>query len=127
MALTVVPVLAYFFVRKVNIKVDENGELPETIWQRIYTPVLELALRSRVTRWATAGHRVAAVRRLAVARAPAARPQFIDAGGETILDRHHVPPPTGASADAVLARTAQVEDLLLADPEVELVQSDHPG
>ena len=37
-ALTVVPVLAYFFVRKVNIKVDRDGELPETIWQRIYTP-----------------------------------------------------------------------------------------
>ena len=124
-ALTVVPVLAYFFVGKVNIKVDENGELPETIWQRLYTPVLQLALRSRKTRWATLG--IALALFLAslslVSKIPT---QFLDTGSEAIL-AVTVSPPAGASAAAVLDRTKQVEELLLADPTVKLVQTSIPG
>ncbi len=100
-ALTVIPVLAYFFIGKVNIKVDENGELPETIWQRLYTPVLQLALRSRMTRWATMG--IALVLFLAslslVSKIPT---QFLDTGSEAIL-AVTVSPPAGASSTAVLA------------------------
>ena len=124
-ALTVIPVLAYFFIGKVNIKVDENGELPETIWQRLYTPVLKLALRSRVTRWATMG--IALVLFLAslslVSQIPT---QFLDTGSEAIL-AVSVSPPAGASSTAVLERTEQVEQLLLADPDVKLVQTSIPG
>ena len=124
-ALTVIPVLAYFFIGKVNIKVDENGELPETIWQRMYTPVLQLALRSRVTRWATMG--IALVLFLfslsLVSQIPT---QFLDTGSEAIL-AVTVAPPAGASSGAVLARTEQVEQLLLADPDVQLVQTSIPG
>ena len=124
-ALTVVPVLAYFFVGKIDIKLDENGELPETIWQRLYTPVLKLALRSRLTRWATMG--IALVLFLAslslVSQIPT---QFLDTGSEAIL-AVTVSPPAGASSAAVLDRTKQVETLLLADPDVKLVQTSIPG
>jgi len=124
-ALTVVPVLAYFFVGKVNIKVDADGELPETIWQRMYTPVLQLALRSRVTRWATLG--IALVLFVAslslVSQIPT---QFLDTGSQPIL-AVTVSPPAGASGAAVLERTQQVETLLRADPDVTLVQTSIPG
>ena len=52
-ALTVIPVLAWFMVDRIPMKVDEHGEPPETIWQRIYTPILALALRRRLTKWST--------------------------------------------------------------------------
>ncbi len=124
-ALTVVPVLAYFFVGKVNIKVDENGELPETIWQRIYTPILKLSLRSRTTRWATIGVALLLfVFSLSlVSQIPT---QFLDTGSEAIL-AVTVSPPAGASSAAVLDRAKQVEDLLMADPTVTLVQTSIAG
>ncbi len=124
-ALTVVPVLAYFFVGKVHIAVDADGELPETIWQRLYTPVLKLTLRSRVTRWATMS--VALVLFVAslslVSKIPT---QFLDTGSQPIL-AVTVSPPAAASGAAVLERTEQVEDLLRADPDVNLVQTSIPG
>lgn len=124
-ALTVVPVLAYFFVRRVTIKVDADGELPETIWQRLYTPILTLAIRSRATRWGTLG--IAFVLFLASLSLVSAIPtQFLDAGSEPIL-AVTVSPPSGASSEAVLARTKQVEDLLIADKDVQLVQTSIPG
>ncbi len=124
-ALTVVPVLAYFFVGKVNIKVDPDGELPETIWQRIYTPILKLSLRSRKTRWGTLAIALLLfVFSLSlVSRIPT---QFLDTGSEAIL-AVTVSPPAGASSTAVLDRTKQVEDLLRADPSVTLVQTSIPG
>ncbi len=38
-----------------------------------------------------------------------------------------VSPPTGASSAAVLERTIQAETILLADPDVELVQTSIPA
>jgi HAE1 family hydrophobic/amphiphilic exporter-1 len=124
-ALTVVPVLAFFFMDKVKIQVDPDGELPETIWQRMYTPVLKLALRSRKTRWGTMGIALLLfVFSLSlVSKIPT---QFIYTGSEAIL-AVTVSPPAGASADAVLARTKQVEDALRADKDVTLVQTSIPG
>jgi HAE1 family hydrophobic/amphiphilic exporter-1 len=124
-ALTIVPVLAYFFVRAVKIQVNPEGELPETIWQRIYTPILKAALRSRASRWATVG--VALVLFIgSLALVPLLPTTFIDVGGEKIVTAT-ITPPVGATSDDVLARTEQAEDILLADPEVELVQSTIPG
>jgi len=54
-ALTVIPVLAYWFVDKVEIEMGPDGEPRPTIWQRLYTPVLILALRNRMTKWGTLG------------------------------------------------------------------------
>jgi Cu/Ag efflux pump CusA len=46
-ALTVIPVLACFFVRRVAPRVDASGELPETAWQRLCTPTLRFVLLTR--------------------------------------------------------------------------------
>ena len=55
-----------------------------TIWQRLYTPVLVVALRSRLTKWATLG--IAAVLFVvAMMLAPLLPTAFIDAGGENFL------------------------------------------
>lgn len=124
-ALTVIPVLAFFFMRKVNVKLDADGELPETIWQRLYTPALVLALRNRVTKWGT----LAITFALFVATlslVPMIPTSFINSGGEKILNVS-VAPPTGASTDVVIARVGEVETIIGADPSVELVQSTIPG
>jgi HAE1 family hydrophobic/amphiphilic exporter-1 len=124
-ALTVIPVLAFFFVRKVDVKLDPNGELPETIWQRLYTPALVLALRSRATKWGTLGITfLLFVATLALV--PMIPTSFINSGGEKILDVTVVPP-TGASTEVVIARVEEVEDIIRADEAVELVQTTIPG
>ena len=84
-ALTVIPVLAYLFIDKVNVKLDDNGELPETIWQRLYTPMLELALRSRVTKWGTLGMATVLLALAAMAIAGSLPTAFIDMGGENLV------------------------------------------
>src|SRR3990172_13173753 len=50
-ALTVVPVLAYLFIGRVKLNVDEDGEPKNSFWIRVYTPTIRLALRNRWTRW----------------------------------------------------------------------------
>ena len=124
-ALTVIPVLAFFFMRKVTVKLDPDGELPETIWQRLYTPALVLALKSRVTKWGTLAITFALFI-ATLALVPMIPTSFINSGGEKILDVTVVPP-TGASTDVVIARVDLVEQTLLADDRVELVQSTIPG
>jgi len=126
-ALTVVPVLAWFFVRRVHVRLGPDGELAETVWQRWYTPVLTLALRSRLTRWAT----VAIALGLFVASlalVPLLPTAFIDVGGEPTLTVT-IAPPAGATSEDVSERTAQAEAMLLpsADPDVEHVQATVPG
>ncbi|MFO1539667.1 MAG: efflux RND transporter permease subunit [Chloroflexota bacterium] len=124
-ALTVIPVLAWFFVRKVDVKVDPDGELHETIWQRLYTPVLLLALRRRATKWGTLG--IAFALFIATnALVPLLPTSFISAGGEKLLSVT-ISPPNGASGETVLARTEAAEAILGADALVELVQSTIPG
>jgi len=112
-------------VRKIDIKVDPNGELPETIWQRLYTPALSLAIRGRVTKWGTLGITFALFL-ATLSLVPMIPTAFINSGGEKILDVT-VSPPTGASSDVVLTRVTQVEDILMADARVDLVQSTIPG
>ncbi|MGD8682474.1 MAG: efflux RND transporter permease subunit [Chloroflexota bacterium] len=124
-ALTVIPVLAYLFVDKVKIELDEHGEPPETIWQRIYTPILQLALRSRGTKWATLG--IAAVLSVGAMVLAAGLPTaFIDMGGENLVTIT-VAPPQGGSSEAVRARAIEAEDILLARKDVEMVMSTIPG
>ncbi len=124
-ALTVIPVLAYWFVDKVDLKLDEHGHLVPTIWQKLYTPVLILALSRRLTKWATLG--IAAVLFLvAMSLASLLPTAFIDAGGENFLTVT-VSPPQGASTAGVQEKTLQAERILMANPEVELVQSTIPG
>lgn len=124
-ALTVVPVLAWFLVRTVKVRVDEHGELPETIWQRLYTPALKLALRSRLTRWGTLG--VAFLLFVgAMAMAPLLPTAFIDVGGEEYL-AVTIAPPQGVSSEGVRQRAEAAETIVLARPDVDVVQSTIPG
>ncbi len=124
-ALTVIPVLAYWFVDKVDLEFDETGEPVMTIWQRLYTPVLIVALRGRLTKWATlalAGFLFV----VAMALAPLLPQSFVDAGGENFLTVT-VSPPQGASTTGVQEKALEAEQILLAREDVELVQSTIPG
>jgi HAE1 family hydrophobic/amphiphilic exporter-1 len=124
-ALTVVPVLAFFLVRKVTLQVDESGEPVRSIWVRGYTPTIRWVLRSRWTSLAVVG--LAAVLFVAsTALAPLLPTQFINAGSEKLLVVTVSPPP-GAGSDVVLEQAIAAETILLADDEVAVVQTSIPG
>ncbi len=124
-ALTVVPVLAYLFIGRVSLAVDEHGEPTRSLWVRAYAPTIALALRNRFTKWGVL--LVAAVLFVAsLALVPLLPTQFINAGSEKIL-QVVVIPPAGVSSEAVLDRAAEAEELLLAVDTVELVQTSVPG
>ena len=124
-ALTVVPVLAYFLVDRVKMDVDEDGEPRRSIWIRIYTPIISWALSSRISRWAVVGGS-AVLFFAAFALLPSIPTQFINSGGEKILSVSIEPPP-GTSSTGVLDRTVAAEQILDANPDVQLIQSTVPG
>ena len=124
-ALTVVPVLAYFFVDRVRINVDETGEPRNSLWVRAYVPTIRLALRNRWTKWgvvATAALLFAG----SLALVPLLPTQFINTGSEKIL-QVSIAPPGGTSSEAVLERATRAEEILLGRGEVHLVQTNIPG
>ncbi len=124
-ALTVVPVLAYLLIRQVGADVDETGEPRRSIWVHLYTPIIQFVLRGRWTKLAVVAV-AAALFLVSASLAPLLPTQFINAGSEkTIIVS--VSPPTGATSAAVLAKSIEVETVLLADPDVELVQTSIPG
>jgi len=124
-ALTVVPVLAYLFIGRVSVNVDETGEPRRSFWVHVYVPVITTALRNRRTQWAVLI--VAAVLFVASASlVPSLPTQFINAGSDKIL-AVVVAPPTGTSSKAVLDQATRAETILLGRPEVELVQTSVPA
>lgn len=124
-ALTVVPVLAYLFIGRVTLNVDEDGEPKNSFWIRLYTPLIRGALRNRRTRWGVL--LVAAIMFVASLTLVGGLPtQFINAGSEKILGVVLIPP-AGATSEAVLARATLAEGILLAQPHVEIVQTSVPG
>jgi HAE1 family hydrophobic/amphiphilic exporter-1 len=124
-ALTVVPVLAYFLIDKVNVEVDEDGEPKRSIWVRAYTPTIKWVLKSR---WTALG--VVAVSGIlfvaSLALVPLLPTQFINAGSEKIL-QVSIAPPTGATSETVLARAIEAEEILGGIEDVELIQTSIPG
>jgi len=124
-ALTVVPVLAYLFIDRVKLNVDEDGEPRNSLWIRAYTPTIKLALRNRWTKFGVLGIAVVLFVSTGVI-APLLPTQFINAGSEKILSVT-LAPPAGTSSDAVLERTRQAEAILETDPKVLLIQSSIPG
>ncbi len=124
-ALTVVPVLAYFLIDKVNVEVDEDGEPKRSIWVRLYTPTITGVLRSR---WTALG--VVALSGIlffaSLALVPLLPTQFINAGSEKIL-QVSIAPPTGATSEAVLERAIEAEAILGEIEDVELIQTSIPG
>ena len=124
-ALTVVPVLAYLFIGRVSLAVDEHGEPTRSFWVRAYTPAITTALKNRVTKWGVLT--VAAVLFVAsLALVPLLPTQFINAGSEKIL-QVVVIPPAGATTDAVLDKATEAEAILIEIDTVELVQTSIPG
>ena len=124
-ALTVVPVLAYLFVGAPRLQeVDAEGEPRRSIWVRIYDPTI---------RWVMGGRgRALAVIGIAFALfvgslflAPLLPTQFINAGSEKLL-RATIAPPSGVTSEAVRDRAIEAEEILLADDEVELLQTTIP-
>ena len=124
-ALTVVPVLASLIVDRVKLNPDEGPRHHETIVQRLYTPVLRAALRSRATRWGVIG--IAAVLVAGTALLiPHIPTQFLNAGSEKYL-QVSVSPPSGTPSATVLEQTQAVEHRLLQNPEVVLTEATVPG
>jgi len=124
-ALTVVPVLAYLFIGRVKLNVDEDGEPKNSLWIRAYTPTINVALRNRRTKWGILA--VATVLFAgSIAIAPLLPTQFINAGSEKLL-QITVAPPAGTSSVAVLDRAVAAETILRADPKVFHVQTSVPG
>ncbi|HYM84060.1 MAG TPA: efflux RND transporter permease subunit, partial [Candidatus Dormibacteraeota bacterium] len=124
-ALTIVPVLAYFLVDRVSRNVDETGEPKRSIWIRLYEPTVRLALRNRVTKLGVLAVAVVLFA-LSVSLVPRIPTQFINAGSEKILSVYLSPPP-GTSSKGVLDQATKAESLLRARPEVTLVQLSVPG
>ncbi len=124
-ALTIIPILAYLFIDRVKLAVDETGEPKNSLWVRAYAPTIRFVLRSRRTKLGVLG--LATLLFLAsvsiVGRLPT---QFISTGSEKVL-QVSVVPPAGASGQAVLAAATQAETILRTDPKVQLVETTVPG
>ena len=108
-ALTVVPG-ARVLLRgaRCTSRLDRDGELPETIWQRLYTPILQARPPLPRHPLGDAGHRARCCSWPRCRSCRRSRRSSSTPGSEAIL-AVTVSPPAGASADAVLARTEQVE------------------
>jgi len=124
-ALTIIPILAYLFIDRVKLAVDETGEPKNSLWVRAYAPTIRFVLRDRRTKLGVLA--VATVLFVGsvslVGRLPT---QFISTGSEKVLQVSIIPP-AGASGEAVLAVATQAEAILRADPKVQLVETTVPG
>jgi HAE1 family hydrophobic/amphiphilic exporter-1 len=123
-ALTVVPVLGFFLVRRPTGDVDASGEPRRSFWVRIYDPSIRWVLS---TRWTSLGVILGALALFVASLfiVPLLPTQFIDSGSEKILTVS-LSPPAGATSETVLDEAADVEEALIADDEVELVQTTVP-
>lgn len=129
-ALTVIPVLAYFLVKVKGSKatipyaVDTDHE-EVSIWGRIYLPVLGLALRRRATKFATL--LIAFSLFLGATSLAGSIPtQFLNSGSEKVLTVT-VNPPLGTSTERVLTRSRVAYEILAKDQTVELVTTSIPS
>jgi HAE1 family hydrophobic/amphiphilic exporter-1 len=123
-------VLAYFLVKvkgdTAKIPYEVKGEREEiSIWGRVYLPILSLALRGRITKFATLAIS-AALFVGAFSLVSQIPTQFLNSGSEKVLTVT-VNPPLGTSTERVLDRSRQAYTLLNRDAEVELVTTSIPG
>ena len=123
-ALTVVPVLGYFLVNRPSGAMDEAGEPKRSIWVRLYDPTIRAVLR---TRWTSIATVVGALALFigSLFLVPLLPTAFINSGSEKILVVAVSPPP-GSTSEAVRDVAAEAEAIILADDEVELVQTSVP-
>lgn len=122
-ALTVVPVLAYYLVPRVkHTPQAEAAAVRETWIQRLYTPILRSALRFR---WVTLAL-AAALFAGSMALVPLIPTGFLNAGSDKILQVSLTPPP-GATSDRVLARSLEAEKIVAQQPGVTHYQTTIAG
>ena len=122
-ALTVVPVLAYFLVPRIKHAPGAGERGAKDTWvQRIYTPLLRKALRFRWLTLAAAGALFVA----SMALVPLIPTAFLNAGSDKILAVTIAPPP-GTTSVATLARAIAAEKLIAADPKVETYHTSVAG
>jgi HAE1 family hydrophobic/amphiphilic exporter-1 len=124
-ALTVVPVLAFLFIRTVKPSADEDGEPTNSLWIRAYTPTIRAALANRWTKLGVVGATLALFI-ATTALVPLLPTTFLNAGSEKLL-QVTVAPPAGTSSQGVLERTLEAEAILGDLDTVEAVQSSIPG
>ena len=126
-ALTVVPVLAYLLIGRVKLNVDETGEPKNSFWVRIYDPAIRFVLRNRWTKVGTSQSRASC----SSPRSPSRR-SCRPSSSTPARRRSSRSSPwrrrPGAGSDAgPRATPTEAEAILLADPDVELVQTSVPG
>ena len=129
-ALTVIPVLAYFLVRvkgpdaEIPYSVDTDRE-EVSIWGRIYRPILGLALRGRATKILTLAIAFSLFAG-ATSLVTAIPTQFLNSGSDKVLTIT-VNPPLGTATDQVLSRSRVAYEILAEDREVQLVTTSIPS
>src|SRR5699024_10081314 len=131
-ALTIVPVLAYWFMRNQRIRGADANQMPgtdirvTTNWlSRIYRPIITWTIKSRGTRWITAlGALVVFAGSLALV--PALKVNLL---GDTGMNMHAVTytAPQGSSPQRTSELAQGLEEELAQIEHVETVQTDIGG
>jgi HAE1 family hydrophobic/amphiphilic exporter-1 len=124
-ALTVIPVLGYLLVGPPRSGgTDAEGEPRRSLWVRAYDPTIRAVLHNR---WTSAGVVIGALALFvgSMFLAPLLPTAFINSGSEKLLIVS-VSPPAGTSSAGVRDRAAAAEERILADEEVQLVQTSVP-
>jgi HAE1 family hydrophobic/amphiphilic exporter-1 len=124
-ALTVVPVLAYYLVDRRKGAVDETGEPTNSFWVRLYDPLIRGVLRNRWTELAAVVG-AAALFVASTALIPLLPTAFVNSGSEKIV-QVVIAPPAGATSEDVLDQAIEAETILLDDPDVEVVSTSIPA
>lgn len=131
-ALTIVPVLAYWFMRNQRIRGDKAVKMDgadirvTTNWlARLYRPIISWTIKSRATRWTTA---LAALVVFAgsLALVPALKVNLL---GDTGMNMHMVTytAPQGSSLDRTSELARDIEEELADVEHIETVQTDIGG
>ena len=131
-ALTIVPVLAYWFMRNQQIRGDKAAQMADTDirvttnWMaRLYRPIIAWTIKSRGTRWSTAiialGVFVGSL-----ALVPALKVNLL---GDTGMNMHAVTytAPQGSTLHHTAELSGEIEEELAEVEQVETVQADIGG
>ena len=131
-ALTIVPVLAYWFMRNQRIRGDKAAQMTDTDirvttnWMaRLYRPIIAWTIQSRGTRWTTA---VVALGVFvgSVALVPALKVNLL---GDTGMNMHAVTytAPQGSTLERTSELSRELEEELAEVEQVDTVQADIGG
>ena len=131
-ALTIVPVLAYWFMRNQRIRGDKAAQMTDTDirvttnWMaRLYRPIIAWTIKSRGTRWTTA---VVALGVFvgSVALVPALKVNLL---GDTGMNMHAVTytAPQGSTLERTSELSRELEEELAEVEQVDTVQADIGG